>query len=174
MKVLSLALLLMASIAFVMLGCSDNPESVVASNGQPTTSGLAKSSVIHDRSVIPIDYISPDPAGCLPGMVHVSGYVAVVTQLVNDANGDLKLSAMHYNITHLTLTTESGLEYNINEVDKELHTYVGANTVSSLVNAVAIGPPGELQIKVKIFTHMTWTPNGDVTGIVEKITFVCE
>ena len=48
MKILSVALLLMASLAFVMWGCSDNSSSVVSTNEQTSApGGLSKSAPVH-------------------------------------------------------------------------------------------------------------------------------
>jgi hypothetical protein len=53
MKIMSFTLLLMASMAFVLLGCSDKSDSLLTPNEQPTATGLSLAKggpVVHDAT----------------------------------------------------------------------------------------------------------------------------
>jgi hypothetical protein len=89
MKILSLALLLMASLAFVLMGCTDNSDPIVAPTGQALSSPsspavLAKTEVKHSltgsANSYNIVYVHPEFGTCIvPGPKQKGGFYNVQT-----------------------------------------------------------------------------------------------
>jgi hypothetical protein len=94
MKIFSVALLLMATLAVVLLGCSDNSAPIASANEQvaPTTTSpgnLAKGGVVHSVTGSANTYSVFDPAGYIwPGPKQKGGFYNVVTvNAIDQGNG---------------------------------------------------------------------------------------
>lgn len=176
MKTTSFALLLMASLAFVLLGCNDNSDPLAPPNsktnaGQPGVGVLEKAMSTIDREVFPLDGFI-NPGDCLQEMLHLTGSIYVRWHWVVDGNGDLKLFTDHSTFPDITATTESGVSYKLiyhnHTVQVEGHVY---RVVDELV---LIGPPGGAQLLGKVMYHITWTPSGEVTAYFDRFDVHCK
>jgi hypothetical protein len=175
MKTLSVVFLLVAAIGLTLSGCSDKPSPVEGVAVEEMGGGpLGKATVIHTKAVIPLDVVMSEP--CIGENIHITGDLFVHTQLVYDENGDLKLNKYHNNKNHVTAVTESGVTYKVIEVVNRSWPVDGggASSYTFIDNGRLIGPPGEPQPSIKFTLHLTWTPSGELTADVWKISTECK
>jgi hypothetical protein len=116
MKILPFALLLMASTAFVLLGCSDNSAPIVAPTDQATPqaeqASLAKVTVTHFTGIEhPMELLNPGVPELVGGKMIVKGLVVKASWTDGFTNplvtGTLVITAN----VRLDITTGEGLEY---------------------------------------------------------------